>query len=292
MKLGLVTVLYKSENVLEDFLKSIANQTYKQYLLIMIDNSPSDETRHMIKCLNDVYNLPLLHIEMEGNIGVAAGNNVGIKVAFSNSCEDIILLNNDIVFNNNDLFDTLYRLSKTHSIIVPKIYYYKTNTIWYAGGLIRRWFGFVKHIGIDKIDSNSNFNTPHYTKYAPTCFAYIKKDVFCKVGLMDEQYFVYVDDTDFMYRASLQKIYIWFEPSITIEHKVSQSTGGQTSDFSLYYDTRNKIYFSKKYNNIFYFASSFAFICIFTYVLAKKSNRTSATKIVYKAIIDGIKMRK
>lgn len=291
MKLGLVTVLYKSDDVLEDFFKSIANQHYKQYLLLMIDNSPCDETRCLIESLNNVYKLSLLHIEMESNIGVAAGNNVGINAAFNNGCEDIILLNNDIVFNNSSLFDTLHHLSIFHSIIVPKIYYYKTNVIWYAGGLMRRWFGFVKHIGIGKTDSNNYFNTASYTEYAPTCFAYIKKEVLNKAGLMDEKYFVYVDDTDFMYRASLQKKYIWFEPSITIEHKVSQSTGGQTSDFSLYYDTRNKIYFSKKFNNIFYLTSSFIAICTLSFVFALKANRISAIKMVYKAIIDGIKMR-
>lgn len=290
MKLGLVTVLFKSDDVLEDFYKSIARQTYKDYLVIMIDNSPSIKTRETISYLNSLYNIPYIHIESEYNVGVAAGNNIGIKVAFDNYCEDIILLNNDINFREATLFQNLIDLSRVHSIVVPKIYYYQSQIIWYAGGLTRRWFGFVKHLGCGKIDTGNSYNTACYTDYAPTCFAYIKKNVFNKVGLMDEKYFVYVDDTDFMYRAKLEHINIWFEPSLSIEHKVSQSTGGQTSDFSLYYDTRNKIYFSKKFNNLFYFTSSFVFIFFFTFLFAIKTKRKSAFMTVTKAIFDGFKM--
>jgi GT2 family glycosyltransferase len=290
MKIGLVTVLYKSDNVLPDFFKSIAIQTYKNYVLILVDNSASIDTKKIIEELNIQYNLPLLHLEMESNIGVAAANNVGIKSAFSNGCNDILILNNDIVFSQPHCFEELVLYSRNHSIIVPKIYYYNSKTLWYAGGLLRRWFGFVKHIGIGKQDTEE-FNISKYTDYAPTCFTYVKKEVFNKVGLMDEKYFVYVDDTDFMYRATIAGYGIWYEPSLFIEHKVSQSTGGLLTDFSIYYDTRNKIYFSNKFNNFFYKMSSNFFVISFAFLFAIKEKRISALVSVKKAVIDGYKMK-
>jgi GT2 family glycosyltransferase len=142
MKIGLVTVLYKSDNVLPDFFKSVANQTYKNYVLILVDNSPSIGTKKIIEELNILYNLPLLHLEMESNIGVAAANNVGIRSAFLNECNDILILNNDIVFSQQHCFEDIILLSRSHSIIVPKIYYYNSKIDRY-----RRFhkFGFGKN---------------------------------------------------------------------------------------------------------------------------------------------------
>ena len=41
-KIGLVTVLFKSDDVLDDFFASIARQTYKDHILYLVDNSPND----------------------------------------------------------------------------------------------------------------------------------------------------------------------------------------------------------------------------------------------------------
>lgn len=290
IKIGLVTVLFKSDEMLYDFFKSISIQDYKNYLLIIVDNSPSESTKIKIDELNKIFNIPFVHLEMKNNIGVAAANNVGIKFAFENYCSDIIILNNDISFHQTNCFSTLVSLSNTNQIIVPKIYYYNTNKVWYAGGLMRRWFGFVKHIGIDKLDA-PEYNKSTFTEYAPTCFVYVKKSVFDKIGLMDEKYFVYVDDTDFMHRAITNNFKIKYEPTLVIEHKVSQSTGGLKTDFSFYYDTRNKIYFSRKFNNFFLAISSNLFVIFLSFVFAIKEQRVSAIKNVFNAIVDGYKMK-
>ena len=49
MKIGIVTVTYNSENVLDDFFKSIQHQDYKNFLLFFIDNSSSDKSVEHIK---------------------------------------------------------------------------------------------------------------------------------------------------------------------------------------------------------------------------------------------------
>lgn len=290
MKIGLVTVLFKSDDVLYDFYKSISNQTYENYLLVLVDNSPSLQTKKLINHLNTQFNISPLHIEMDSNIGVAAANNVGIKAAINNDCAGIIVLNNDIVFTQSNCFQQLINLSEKYSLIAPKILYHQTNKIWYAGGKFRRWFGFVKHYGNGK-PNDSKYNFSKYTSYAPTCFVYIKKEVFDAVGLMDEKYFVYVDDTDFMYRAYLKGYKLWYEAALVVEHKVSQSTGGLMTDFSLYYDTRNKIYFGRKFNSLLLQITSNFFISVLAFVFATKQKRLSALTKVKQAIVDGYKMK-
>lgn len=291
MKIGLVTVLYNSDEMLPDFFESLFIQCYKNFILILVDNSPSKKTNDILIKLSNETKIQFIHLQMQNNIGVAAANNVGIKQALSENCDTILLLNNDIVFNQINCFSRLVDLAKSKKIIVPKILYYNTNKVWYGGGLFRNWFGFVKHTGCGLSESSITINKAKNTFYAPTCFALIDKIIFENIGLMDEQYFVYSDDTDFMYRAYKAGYRVWYEPSLVIEHKISQSTGGMTSNFSLYYDTRNKIYYSRKFNNFLLKISSMFFGIFLAVLFAVKTRRKSAFVSVFKAVVDGYKMK-
>ena len=51
-KIGLVTVLFKSDDVLPGFFKSIAKQTHKDYVLYLVDNSVNPTSDKIIaQCL-------------------------------------------------------------------------------------------------------------------------------------------------------------------------------------------------------------------------------------------------
>ena len=63
---------------------------------------------------------------------------------------------------------------------------------------------------------------------------------------MDEKYFVYYDDADFIYRCFKNGYRILFCYTTKVGHKVSHSTGGETSLFFIYYVLRNRIYFINK----------------------------------------------
>ena len=105
--------------------------------------------------------------------------------------------------------------------------------------------GYGIHIG-DGDEDNGQYNKQTYFTYAPTCFMLIHKDVFKKVGQMDEKYFVYYDDTDFVYRALKKGFKILYLSKFVIQHRVSFSTGGGESLFSIYYCNRNRTYFVLK----------------------------------------------
>ena len=47
-KIGVVTITYNSEHVLDDFLDSIFNQTYSNFYLYIIDNSSKDDTNRIL----------------------------------------------------------------------------------------------------------------------------------------------------------------------------------------------------------------------------------------------------
>lgn len=244
-KIGLVTVLFKSDEVLEDFFKSISFQTHKNYVLYLIDNSVNDVTNNLIDQYLKQYPITSsIHVKNETNKGVAAGNNTGIHLALKDGCSHVLLLNNDIELEQDFVFERLLSLSAKEDIVVPKIYYYSDRKIWMAGGYMDKPRALGVHYGDGKNDS-PEFNLPRYITYAPTCFMLIKKEVFDKIGFMDEKYFAYYDDTDFVFRAIESGIKMYYDPTIYVLHKVS-SSAGTNSPFYVYYSNRNKIYFIRK----------------------------------------------
>ena len=291
IKTGLVTVLYKSDSVLEGFFKSIAAQTYRNYILYLIDNSASEASYELIKKISEQYPVTACrHIKSDGNIGVAAGNNTGIHAALADGCTHVLLLNNDIEVEDSYAIDKLVSLcGQGESMIAPKIFYYDTRRLWMAGGYMDNWRALGVHYGYGKKDS-PKYNVGKYISYAPTCFMIISKEIFEKVGLMDEKYFAYYDDTDFVLRATRAGFKLYYEPSVSILHKVSSSGGGDLSAFYIYYSNRNKIYFIRKNLKGFkrFFAISYTLTARIFFWL--KFNKAQKRELV-RGLKDGFKMQ-
>ncbi|MEO7212695.1 glycosyltransferase family 2 protein [Mucilaginibacter sp.] len=247
-KVGLVTVLYKSDDVLEGFFQSLSVQTFKDYHLYLIDNSPGAETDAVVNQLLNKYPIcHITHIKNPGNYGVAKGNNQGIELALKDNSAYVVLLNNDIDFPQDFLLADMVKCAeeKNEAVIIPKIFYHGTRTIWMAGGTMLKYKGYTGHVGDNQQDTEA-FNKEGYFDYAPTCFMLLNSKVFDKVGLMDEKYFVYYDDTDFVVRLIKAGYKIFYMPTLEVFHKVSSSTGGGESLFSIYYLNRNRVYFIRK----------------------------------------------
>jgi GT2 family glycosyltransferase len=75
----------------------------------------------------------------------------------------------------------------------------------------------------------------------------VHQSVFNDIGLMDEIYFVYFDDTDFCWRLKQAGIIIGYTPAISLVHKVGGSTGGTQSPFTARMTSRNRLYYLKKH---------------------------------------------
>jgi len=290
-KLGLVSVLYNSNDVLEDFFKSLSIQLLTNYHLYLVDNSPSAETDSLLAALAVKYPVTgYTHLKKSENLGVANGNNTGIKLALAEGCDHVILLNNDIEFVQSNLLHDIQQaaIHRDEDLIIPKILFWGTRKIWMAGGKFIHYKGTSRSLG--RFDNDSDlYNKEAYFNCAPTCFMLISRKVFEAVGLMDEKYFVYYDDNDFLMRAMNHGFKIWYLPRLEVFHKVSISTGGHESLFSIYYLNRNRIYFVRKHY-MFPLRQIALAHAIFTksirYLMYDKSRRQQ----LLRAFSDGFKM--
>jgi len=292
-KVGLVTVLYNSESVLNDFFKSLSVQTYNNIILYIIDNNSSDLSLQKSQELVQQYcTFPTKFIINNDNTGVAAANNQGIKAAIEDNVDYILLLNNDIIFSAETIKTLVdFAVLNNEQIIVPMIYHYNSDIIWMAGGGFSKITGLSYHKGTNQKNCNK-FNKKSYIQYAPTCFMLIDKKVFLNIGYMDEKYFVYHDDSDFCLRAIRKKYQIMYYPDIktNIYHKISISTGGDFSLFSIYYMYRNGIYFIRKNYSIIQRLFYLSIFFIKSLIFSRKYNKTQIKKMLY-AIKDGFKIK-
>lgn len=284
-KIGLVTVLYNSGTVLNDFYRTLSSQTYNNFVLYVVDNNSPDNSLEVVKKLSKTVSFETIIIEEKENFGVAKGNNIGINAALEGGCDYILLTNNDVELEQ-DTIEILYKgmLSVNADMAVPKIYYYGTKVIWAAGGCFTFLTRSTRHIG-GKEEDKGQYNIAKQVDYAPTCFMLIDKRVFSEIGFMDEKYFVYFDDTDFIYRATQgngKKLF--YLPDAILYHKESVSTG-KDSPFSTYYYCRNILYFNGKNRS-----SGSLFIALAILILSSiKSQFLHFDSVNFDAFLRGVK---
>jgi len=258
-KIGLVTITYNSAHVLRGFLDSVLNQTFQNFIIYIIDNNSQDITFNILEEYSDDRIVLIKNFE---NVGVAKANNQGIKLSLNDGCSQVLIINNDIEFEEH-LFQKMLNIQKENncSLVVPKMMYFDNpNHIWYAGSDFVKTKGFLPiHKGMRQKDEGK-FDGVFQVEYAPTCCLLVKKQVFEDVGFMDEKYFVYFDDTDFSYRVLIDGRHkLFYFSDVKFYHKVGSLTKSvdidnkkeYRSDFFIKQNTRNHIYFLKKIGGIF-----------------------------------------
>ncbi len=241
-KIGIVIVNYNAEKYQNDAIRSIKAMDYSNYEIIIVDNNSTDNSIAILKSeFKDI-----IVVKMKDNLGVAAGNNAGIKLAIKRNAEYILLINNDVEVSPS-LLKILVENASERIMTIPKIYYYdKRNIINTIGGCVDWDTGDVFYYGTNAPDCD-RFSYKRYVGIAATCCMLIHKNVFKSVGLMDPKYFMYYDDTDFCVRAEKKGYKILYVPEAKMWHKVSMASGGPNSKVCLYYSARNYLYFSHKF---------------------------------------------
>jgi hypothetical protein len=245
-RIGIVTVTYNSSPFLGAFFQSLSEQTHEGWHLYAIDNASKDHTLETLSALADER---VTVTPNSQNVGVAKGNNQGIEQALEDGCDWVLLLNNDTTFPPDLLSGLLGACGqRSWKAVVPKIHFdTPPGHLWYCGGSFKRARGYTGHHNHMGEKDRGQADRATTVDYSPTCCMLLSEEVFAAVGLMDETYFVYADDTDFCWRMKEAGISLGYWPASTLTHRVGGSTGGQESPFSAYYQIRNRMYFLRKF---------------------------------------------
>lgn len=232
-----------------------------EVLCVVVDNGSTEGTEKELKNFKFDH-IKYKYIQTGKNLGFAGGNNIGIKYALGNGSDYILILNDDMILPNNLLTKLVGFLDNNPKvgIVSPKIYFAKGHefhkdgylnkelgkVIWYAGGKIDWNNIYTSHIGVDEVDIGQ-FNKNSETDLASGACMMIRREVFEKVGYLDEDLYLYWEDADFSIRTKKFGFDIYYNPVTAVWHKVSASAGGSGSKSNDYFLTRNRLYFALRY---------------------------------------------
>ena len=216
--------------------------------VIVVDNASRNDEAAAIKQRYPQVNV----IRSNKNLGFAGGNNLGIKAArgkyllFINN--DTLLYNIDDEHRGNSFKPLVDRLESSEhiGIVCPKIRFaWGSHPIQYAGYTpLSRITMRNRSIGFGEEDEGQ-YNTAHPTPYAHGAAMMVKREAIEHAGVMPECYFLYYEELDWSMMMRRAGYEIWYEPTMTIYHKESQSTG-QKSPLRTYYITRNRLLFVRR----------------------------------------------
>ena len=209
-----------------DCLSSLEKITYPNVKVYVIDNGSSDNSVTAIRNQFPDYEI----IGLPENYGFARGNNAGFELV-KQKADYTIFLNNDTIVDPN-FVEPLINAMESNSTVkqsTPKIFYADNlDYIWFGGGKVSLWAGWIRHLGIRQKDS-IQFSFNRNVDYATGCCVCMRTVDFESIGMFDESFLMYGEDVDLSLRFRKQGGQILFVPESKIWHKVSSSIGTQFS---------------------------------------------------------------
>ena len=209
-----------------DCLSSLEKITYPNVKVYVIDNGSSDNSVTEIQ--NQFPDFEI--IQLPENYGFSRGNNAGFQLV-KQKADFTIFLNNDTVVDPYFVEPLINEMESNSTVkqATPKIFYADDlEYIWFGGGKINLWAGWIRHLGIRQKDS-TQFSFNRNVDYATGCCVCMRTEDFESIGMFDESFFMYGEDVDLSLRFRKQGGQILFVPESKIWHKVSSSIGTQFS---------------------------------------------------------------
>lgn len=222
-----------------DCVTSVFESSYPNARAILLDLGSSPE---QLERLQDAY--PRLRVvSLAENRGYAGNNNLGIRLALDQGADWVLLLNEDTRVDP-DCVAELTAVADSDprvGIVGPVVYHYDApSVIQSAGGrLDARWL--PSHLCRDEPDRHQ-VAEPRRVDWVTGCAIQVRRRVLERVGLLDERFFAYWEETEFCLRSRTDGWWILNAPRAKVWHKGGQP--GRPVDPSLvYYMARNRFLF-------------------------------------------------
>ncbi|HMB25834.1 MAG TPA: glycosyltransferase family 2 protein [Patescibacteria group bacterium] len=239
-KTAVILVNYKdyAKKFLSECRQSLQEQSYKDFKVFIVDNASSEDSE---KYLKQKYPEAEIIPRKDGNY--AAANNAGIKKAREQGIDLYVIANMDTRFDRFWLENLVkaFEGAKNPGMVQSKILLYPEdgnfnkakinslgNELHYLG------FGFTR--GYKKSDSADRPEISRIKGYASGCSYITDRKVVDKIGLYNEEYFMYHDDLEMGWRAKLAGYEVYLADKSVVYHKYEFSRSVRM----IYYMERNR----------------------------------------------------
>lgn len=173
----------------------------------------------------------------------AAANNLGLKMAMDDGCDYFVIANMDTKFSRSWISELVKAMKSDSKIGIAQskmLLYPKNEEEWKVAkinslGNIMHFLGFGFTSGYGEADRQIE-GYPEIKGYASGCSYITSREVLDKIGLYDEEYWMYHDDIEMSWRVKLAGYKIVLAPKSVMYHKYEFSRSVRM----LYYMERNR----------------------------------------------------
>lgn len=239
-KVSVVILNWNGKKFLKNCLTSLSNLSYKPLEVIVIDNNSNDGSVTYVQ-----RNFSWVRIvASKKNLGFAGGNNLGYTYA---SGKYILFLNNDTIVRPNFLSQLVKEMEadKTIGCLQPQMRIMNNKNLQDEAGAYLTRTGFLYHYGFRKNHSLPVYSNQREIFSVKGACMLVPKKVLEQVGLFDEDFYIFFEESDLCYRIWLAGFRVIYDPSVYIYHYV----GGDTTKG---YPYARRIYLTFKNMNCCY----------------------------------------
>ncbi len=211
-----LTVNYYSTNLVTKLIGSIQTDKNILHKIVIVNNSPDDNSIHALKTESIVILEPRL------NLGFGSGCNLGLRWIYAEEPQAIVWIVNPDAYVSENVLDKVTPFFKAHSklSIVGTIIYTPDGQVWFAGGL------FVPLTGAIIVqDLLTNSDTAYIScDWVSGCSLLINLHNFSDCPQFDPAYFLYYEDFDFCKRYASLGYSIGITKHLSVIHQPSAIT--------------------------------------------------------------------
>jgi FkbM family methyltransferase len=245
-RVAVVVLSYNGRDLTLACIESLRAGDWPETEIVVVDNHSEDDSVGAIR--REAPEVTL--IENSANLGFPGGCNVGIRHALERGCDYLLLLNNDATVAPDCIRRLVEEAEEDGAarILCPLVYYANhPDRIWYAGS---EWDPARIYNG--GYDGHGERDVGQFDGVRPTGVAtgaavLIAREVFEKIGLLDEALFLQAEDVEFSARATAAGFGISVVSDAKVWHHVSAASGGEFSPLAAYYCLRNGLHISREY---------------------------------------------
>lgn len=235
----LVAITIVNWNGWKDTLKcieSLRQLKYPRYEIFVVDNGSTDNSVEKIRS----YWPEVRILETKRNLGYGGGCNVGIREALKGVAKYVWLLNNDIYVHSDDLLKLVEVGEKLprSGAIGSVVYFWDSPAKVHAwgGGRVNHWLGTTR-LGRGQEEKELD--------YLNGASLLLRREAIEDVGLFDERFFMYWEDTDMGTRLRSHGWELSVAPESRVLHKVSGSLNKERWLLNYYYGYSHALYCRK-----------------------------------------------
>ena len=235
---SVVVLTWNGRALLDVALGSLEHQSLVPLEVIVVDNGSTDGTpEHLDERWPQVQ-----MVALPTNVGFAAGVNRGLERARG---EFIALINNDIELHPEYLRELAAGLEHDPSAAsaASKMLRFDDHSVIDATGDTLRWSGIALQRGQGELDAGQ-YDRPERVFSACAGAALYRRSAFEELGMFDEDFFVYLEDVDWGFRAQLAGHGCAYVPTAIAYHVGSATTrpGGKPNPFFYALPRRNSVW--------------------------------------------------